>query len=103
MDIDEKAAITALRLDAEAWDCHANHYVAYWWEDLVEAGMDGYMLALGWDKETWDGDGDEPASEDSYWDDLTAEERAAAGQICYFGELWDGETSVAEWGFQKVP
>lgn len=49
-----------------------------------------YATSLGWDENKWDNNGSDPETEDFYWDDLTLEQQAAASQICYFKDLWDG-------------
>lgn len=37
----------------------------------------------------WPGDEETPPSEDTYWRDLSPEEKAAATRLCYTEETWD--------------
>jgi len=76
-----------------------NHYFGYWWSDLEIIGNDQYLIALGWDESSWDGEGPVPESDDLYWDELTLEEQTAASQICYFKDLWNGK-SIPDWEIQ---
>ena len=98
LDNNEKTGVmTLLGLTAEeVYDCHINHYHGYWWADLVESGYDIYYALLGWNEDSWDNDGDAPNTEDMYWNELTIHQQVAAGQICYFRDLWDG-ISIPEW------
>ena len=77
-------------MDGEDWDCHINHYEGYWWDDMVYYGYDEYYTVLGWNANNWDNNGELPESEGLYWDQLTPEQQAAASQVCYFRDLWDG-------------
>lgn len=93
---DEIAGVEGLSMTDEAWDCHVNHYFGYWWEDVEYYGYSEYFVALGWDAESWDGDATPPDTEDLYWEELTARQRAAATQLCYFKDLWD-VISIPDW------
>ncbi|KAL7553210.1 hypothetical protein ACHAWF_016467 [Thalassiosira exigua] len=97
LNTDEKSGATSLGISDHTWDCHINHYHAYWWADLEIRGSDQYFKALGWDEDSWDGDGQTPRSEDLNWDDLTEKEQLAASQLCYFRELWDGDGGLGDW------
>lgn len=85
-----KNGATSLGLGNAIWDCHINHYVGFTWSDLAAGGFVQYATSLGWDENKWDNNGSDPETEDFYWDDLTLEQQAAASQICYFKDLWDG-------------
>ena len=74
----------------------------YYWDDLVETGIDQYLIALGWNEGNWDGDGPAPETENLFWGDMTADERSAAGHLCYFKEIWN-EVSIDEWGQSTAP
>ena len=91
-----KSGAISLGFGNDNWDCHINHYQGYWWADLEEAGFDQYLMALGWDENSWDGDGPEPETEDLYWEGLTPDQQSAARQICYTPDLWDG-LLIPEW------
>ena len=86
----------SLGFDNDAWDCHINHYFGYWWAELEDLGFHVYLSVLGWTETTWDDDGPAPTTEDMYWSDLTNEHKAAASEICYTREIWDG-ISIPEW------
>ncbi len=85
-----------LGIDGEAWDCHINHYYGYWWSDLVKDGYDEYFSILGWDEDKWDNGSSAPETEGMEWDDMSAEQRAAAEQVCFFRELWNG-VPISQW------
>jgi hypothetical protein len=75
-------------VDAPQWDCYVNHYRALDW-DAMDATHQTSYATLGWTKAMWDDDVDEPDSEDSYWDDLTSDQLAAAQTLCYSQQMWD--------------
>jgi hypothetical protein len=58
--------------------------------------QDAY-IDLGWNESSWNGDIDPPATEETAWADLTAEEQAAAEFVCYEEGIWD-ELSLTEYG-----
>ncbi len=92
----EKSGADLLGMGYDIWDCHINHYLGYWWEDLEERGLDQYLKELGWDENSWNQDGPVPDTDDLYWDGLTPDQQEAAVQICYFRELWDN-VPIPEW------
>ena len=65
---------------------------AFWdkfdWEDLTP-GEQALWQALGWNRDSWQGEASEPASEHKYWKDLTPAQRTAAGKLGYNQEYWD--------------
>ncbi|MCI5222720.1 MAG: hypothetical protein D3924_08640 [Candidatus Electrothrix sp. AR4] len=65
----------------EFWD-------AFDWKDLAPAEQKLWGL-LGWNKASWQGDTDEPASEGQPWRKLSNEERHAAIQLGYDKRYWD--------------
>ena len=91
----EIAGVQGLGIDDEMWDCHINHYFGYWWEDIEYYAYTPYFNALGWNVDSWDND-EPPATEDMYWDELSAEQQAAATQLCYHKDLWDA-VPLAQW------
>jgi len=92
----EAEGALGLGLDSEAWDCHINHYYGYWWSDLAKNGYDVYFSILGWDEDKWDNGSSEPETEGMEWDDMSAEQRNAAEQVCFFEELWNG-VPIPQW------
>ena len=90
LDSEKREGAMALGFYPHTWDCFMNHYRAYYWssfhEDLAVA-----METLGWTETMWREGTEEPASEDTYWIDLSRDEKAAATRLCYFQETWDQE------------
>mmetsp|Transcript_19167 Transcript_19167/g.27070 ORF Transcript_19167/g.27070 Transcript_19167/m.27070 type:complete len:617 (+) Transcript_19167:818-2668(+) len=76
-------------LDLEDWDCSKNHYANYGWEQLEHVGVRGYFVALGWTKDSWNGDIDVPSTQSLHWAELNDEERIAARQICFTKSVWN--------------
>ena len=93
---DKAAAVNDLGMTSDQWDCWVNHYNAYLWLDLKTMGISTHLQALGWTQSMWEGNGNLPATEDLYWNELTASEQTAAKQICYTEFLWDG-VSLKKW------
>ena len=92
-----KAGVISLGMTEEVYDCYINHYYGYWWSDLEEVGLDQYYSILGWNADLWDNDdGDVPNTEDLYWSELTSEQQIAASNVCFFEDLWNGE-SIPDW------
>jgi hypothetical protein len=60
------------------------------WAELTPAEQDLWKV-LGWDEASWEGEAKQPASEDKYWNQLNAEEKAAATSLGYTKESWDEE------------
>lgn len=89
---ESEATISAVRgigFDEDTWDCWVNHYEDYSWEELVENGIDVYYMALGWTQTMWEESGS--AETDDYdWDELSEAQKAAALQLCFTQELWEG-------------
>ena len=77
------------------WDCHMNHYNAYYWKGFY-GEMKLAIEALGWTVQSWDYAISEPATESQDWKELTAKQRAAATMLCYFREVWD-DVPITEW------
>ena len=66
------------------WDCFINHYEYYDWATLVDKELVGHFEALGWDENSWAGNGVAPETEGKWWGQLTTAEQEAATQICFF-------------------
>ena len=81
--------ISTNNLHCSPSDCHINHYLGHWWEDLEELEVAQYYAILGWNIDSWDEELYIPETEDMYWDELTSEQQQAAGQLCFSKELWD--------------
>ena len=60
------------------------------WTDLTPAEQELWKV-LGWDEASWEGEAKQPASEDKYWNALSAEEKAAATALGYTQKTWDEE------------
>jgi hypothetical protein len=63
----------------EFWD-------SFDWAELTPAEQALWGI-LGWDEASWQGEAEEPASEDKDWAELSDAERAAAEQLGYDQEL----------------
>jgi hypothetical protein len=57
------------------------------WDEL-SMGEQKAFVALGWDQEKWDDDGDIPAA-DKDWDELTPKQQAALKALGYDETYWD--------------
>ena len=65
-------------------------YAEYWWEYLEIYNVAQYYQILGWTRGSWEEGDATPVTENYYWDDLSARQKVAAGQLCFFEKLWDG-------------
>eukprot|EP00980_Cylindrotheca_fusiformis_P013740 scaffold3533_cov97-Cylindrotheca_fusiformis.AAC.4 len=92
LEVQDKELLEYMGMTQNIWDCWINHYVAYSWEELECYGLADAHRTLGWTETTWDSSDwtKWPASESIKWDFLSEKEQAAARQLCYFSELWDG-------------
>ncbi len=61
---------------------------AFSWSDMTKAEQ-ALWAVLGWDEASWEGDAKNPASEDKYWKQLSAEEIDACKKLGYNKRLWD--------------
>jgi polar amino acid transport system substrate-binding protein len=65
---------------------------AFWngfdWAELTPEEQAAWG-ALGWNETSWQGDAEEPASEEKDWAELSAEEQAAAQNLGYTEAYWD--------------
>jgi len=81
---------TTIGFTTISWDCWVNHYIDYFWSEMVDEGVDQYWRALGYTELKWNGtDPSLPPSEEKKWAELTSEEQLAAEQICYMSQSWD--------------
>ncbi len=68
--------------------------IGFWeevdWGDMTPAEQTLWNK-LGWDADSWAGEAKQPASEDKYWKQLSAEEQAAATALGYTKATWDEE------------
>jgi hypothetical protein len=87
--------LTQMGFTEEVWDCYVNHYLYYEWADLVDLGVQEYMINLGWTEEIWGDPFDNPIY-DLFWEELTDEQRGNATEICYFEQIWD-RSSLQSW------
>lgn len=85
----QKSGAQALGFTENQWDCYINHYLTYTWDELSAAGLTTYLETLGWSQESWEGSGESPVSESKWWGQLTAAEKDAARQLCYFQDNWN--------------
>ena len=99
----EKQIVRGMKLDEEVWDCYINHYYEYDWYELVEWDIVKDYEGLGWTEDMWEcsdgvvdgGEGvdcDVPESEDLDWEELSPKEQQHASNLCFFEELWNGNT-----------
>lgn len=80
----------------EVWDCFQNHYEDYDWKELVKYDLSYDYMVLGWTEGSWYEVDPPPASENATWANLTAVEREAAGNLCFFEYIWD-EVNLMNW------
>jgi hypothetical protein len=89
-----KETILELGFTEANWDCYINHYEYFDWEGLGAQGVQPYYTTLGWTDATWPTRYTDsvpvPVAFDTAWEDLSTEEKAAAEQLCYFLETWEG-------------
>mmetsp|Transcript_13351 Transcript_13351/g.28886 ORF Transcript_13351/g.28886 Transcript_13351/m.28886 type:complete len:818 (+) Transcript_13351:140-2593(+) len=92
LDRIHRDAARQLGYDQHSWDCWQNHFQSYRWIDLglPYVQVKQWWEALGWDIYSWNQYDPAPPSDDLGWYELSNEERAAAAQLCYFREAWDG-------------
>ena len=90
----EQAAAGGLGINEAMWDCHINHYKGYWWQELEQ--LQQYFVLLGWDMSMWDDGVSTPETHGMKWYELTANQRAAAKQVCFSKALWNA-SSLTEW------
>ena len=95
----EQVAVAGLGINEAMWDCHINHYKGYWFAELEQ--IQQYFVLLGWDMNMWDDGVSNPETHGMSWDDLTADQRAAAKQVCFSKALWDA-LSLTEWTSQPT-
>ena len=72
------------------WDCFVNHYEAYTWDELVQEGLEEYMVTFGYNETSWAENGGEMEDMLPDWEGLSLGQQRAAEEICYTQELWDG-------------
>jgi hypothetical protein len=92
LTVANQAAAVTLGFNEEVWDCFINHYDDFFWEDLATEEVQQYYVTLGWTEDSWNGDADAPESDAFFYNELTAEEKAAANELCYDENLWNEET-----------
>jgi hypothetical protein len=99
----EQSKATLMGYDEYVWDCYQNHYDDYYWIELQEAEVAPYFEVFGWDEVGWNEDDVDPELWDEDWKKLTADEKAALKEICYFREeVWEEET-FADWSSLPTP
>jgi hypothetical protein len=104
-DSEQIGLLVDIGFSEDVWDCHVNHHEDYEWNELEYIDVARHWEALGWNETSWDGDIDDPESADNSWNDLNAEEQEAAGELCYFEELWDEKSLLGDnvWGDLPTP
>lgn len=75
--------------DEEVWDCWIAHFEDYFWHELQEDGLVQFYETLGWTKNSWEGSGGPPETDNTEWIDLTPDEQLAARSLCFDQNLWD--------------
>jgi len=89
-------ALEVFGYSEEQWDCYINHYEDYDWKELEEEGVVEYFEILGWSEESWSENEGAPETEDFDWEELDDEQQAAAMELCYFEETWNG-VNMEDW------
>lgn len=102
----QKTALYALGYTEEdMFDCCANHYEDYDWDELLEPEYTSELQAyemLGYDEDNWETGVDVPSSA-LYWNELTDEQRSlAATKLCWTELLWNQETPLGQWDIDAV-
>lgn len=105
----QQTTLARLGFDEKSYDCCLNHYDYYSWTDLERGSVDDQRLrsvisalaTLGHDQGTWDNDEPNPATDDRSWEELSAEQRAAATTLCYSKETWNGD-DLSTWPVDAV-
>eukprot|EP00521_Asterionellopsis_glacialis_P007397 CAMPEP_0195291378 /NCGR_PEP_ID=MMETSP0707-20130614/7760_1 /TAXON_ID=33640 /ORGANISM="Asterionellopsis glacialis, Strain CCMP134" /LENGTH=465 /DNA_ID=CAMNT_0040351687 /DNA_START=87 /DNA_END=1484 /DNA_ORIENTATION=- len=70
------------------WPCFKTHYFDSTWPELQGLGVQEFFVTLGWSHNSWHGNIDAPVTHNMQWKNLTAEEKYAAGQICFDETDW---------------
>ena len=91
----QQAAALQLNFEEESWDCVQNHYFDYYWSELEQYDLATAWITLGYTKDRYDA-GDDPATFDLFWAELTPAQQAAAVELCYVQESWD-EIDLTLW------
>jgi len=96
-DVDQRVdngteVLADMGFDEDSYDCWMNHFGWYSWDELETYDLSEPYEELGWDEDSWtsDNEDDYPDSSLKAWFDLTADEKQAAANLCYFRETWDG-------------
>jgi hypothetical protein len=81
---------SSMGFDDMSWNCYINHFDAFVWSSLEDLDVQKYFITLGWSRQSWEGEIDPPASDETPWVALTAAEQNAATELCYTKEMWEG-------------
>ena len=95
LDSGQREGALEIGFYTHTWDCFMNHYNAYFWSSLYGDIKTAYET-LGWTEDSWsEVEGSSPPdTQYTLWKDLTPEEKAAATDLCYFEETWNGSRSI---------
>lgn len=97
LTVPQQAAYALIGFEELQYDCFVNHYDGYDWDELATEEVQQYFITLGWNEPFWDNATGVPASDDQDWAELSADEQAAAANVCFFEDLWNAE-SLLDWG-----
>jgi hypothetical protein len=95
-DSTQRSLLGVIGFSADVWECYVNHYDDSEWTLLEYIDIAKYFEVLGWDEDSWNEVTDPPASVAKSWNELNTEEQEAAGELCYFEELWDQTALVGD-------
>jgi hypothetical protein len=95
-DSEYRDLLDAIGFSEDVWDCFVNHHVDTDWALLGKIDVAKYLIVLGWDEEGWNGNADPPETDDKDWNELSVKEQEAAGELCYFEELWNGDSLIGD-------
>ena len=85
-----------LGCDEASWDSMVHHYYSFYWNDMVNDGVEQCAIDLGYTQITWDTSEDPPSSEDSNWKELNNVEKRGAICLGYKSSTWDADTDCSE-------
>jgi len=95
-DSEQLGLLDAIGFSKDVWDCYVNHYDDKNWPALESIDVAKYFVALGWDEDIWNRNAAPPESDDKLWSELSVKEQAAAGELCYFEQLWNADSLIGD-------
>jgi len=86
---DEQDDAMILGCDEASWDSMVHHYYSFYWDDLINVGIEQCAIDLGFTQFSWDTGEDQPCSEELDWKDLNNVEKRGAICLGYKQSTWD--------------